>query len=120
MDISLKSKYENLVNYIASFGSAAVSFSSGVDSTFLLYAAKEALGNNVIAVTATSCSFPVRELNEAKDYCEKSGIEHYVIKSEELSIEGFAENPKNRCYLCKRELFEKIRAVADEHGINEI
>ena len=120
MDISLKSKYEELVNYIASFGSAAVSFSSGVDSTFLLYATKEALGNNVIAVTATSCLFPVRELNEAKDYCEKSGIEHYVIKSEELSIEGFAENPKNRCYLCKRELFKKIRSVADEHGINEI
>ena len=58
MDISLKTKYEKLIEYIASFSSAAVAFSSGVDSTFLLYAAKEALGNNVIAVTAASCSFP--------------------------------------------------------------
>ena len=120
MDISLKTKYEKLIEYIASFSSAAVAFSSGVDSTFLLYAAKEALGNNVIAVTATSCSFPERELNEAKDYCRQFRIEHFIVQSEELNIEGFAKNPKNRCYLCKRELFEKIRSIAGEHGIKEI
>lgn len=120
MDNSLKAKYEKLIEYIASFSSAAVAFSSGVDSTFLLYAAKEALGNNVIAVTATSCSFPERELNEAKDYCRQSQIEHFIVQSEELNIEGFAKNPKNRCYLCKRELFKKIRSIAREHGIKEI
>ena len=60
-------KYNDLISTIKDFGSVAVAFSSGVDSTFLLYAAKEALGDRVIAVTAQSCSFPKRELNEA-DY----------------------------------------------------
>lgn len=120
MDKELLIKYEELKKYIASFESVAIAFSSGVDSTFLLYAAKEVLGDKVIAVTASSCSFPERELNEAKEYCEKMGIRHFVINSEELEIEGFSHNPKNRCYLCKKELFEKITAVADKQGINEV
>lgn len=119
-DKELLTKYEKLKDHIASLESVAIAFSGGVDSTFLLYAAKEALGNRLIAVTASSCSFPVRELNEAKAYCEKMGIRHRVVRSEELEIEGFAHNPKNRCYLCKHELFEKIRAVADEEGIAEV
>jgi len=120
MTSELSTKYEKLKEYIAGFGSVAVAFSSGVDSTFLLYAAKEALGDNIIAVTASSCSFPERELNEAKEYCEQMGVKHFIIKSEELDIEGFKHNPKNRCYLCKHELFEKIRKVADEQNIAEI
>lgn len=120
MDKALLDKYGRLKDYLASFGSVAVAFSSGVDSTFLLYAAKEALGDRAIAVTASSCSFPERELNEAKEYCSRMGIRHFVIKSEELEIEGFSHNPKNRCYLCKHELFEKIGALAKEQGINEI
>lgn len=120
MNQELLDKYDKLKEYIASFGSVAVAFSSGVDSTFLLYAAKEALGDELIAVTASSCSFPERELNEAKDYCQKMGVRHFIVKSEELEIEGFSHNPKNRCYLCKHELFEKIRTVADEQNIAEI
>lgn len=120
MDKALLEKYDRLKDYLASFGSVAVAFSSGVDSTFLLYAAKEALGDRAIAVTASSCSFPERELKEAKEYCSKMGIRHFVIKSEELEIKGFSHNPKNRCYLCKHELFEKIGALAKEQGINEI
>ena len=120
MDKALLDKYGRLKDYLASLGSVAVAFSSGVDSTFLLYAAREALGDHAIAVTASSCSFPERELKEAKKYCQKMGIRHFVIKSEELEIEGFSHNPKNRCYLCKHELFEKIGALAKEQGINEI
>ena len=97
-----------------------MAFSSGVDSTFLLYAAKAALGSNVIAVTATSCSFPKRELNEAKAFCEKEGIRHFICQSEELEIEGFAQNPTNRCYLCKHELFEKIQKIAAAEGMAAI
>jgi len=116
----LLEKYEKLKAYLASLESLAVAFSSGVDSTFLLYAAKEALGNNLIAVTASSCSFPKRELNEAKEYCKNMGIRHFVIESEELKIEGFSANPKNRCYLCKHELFEKMIKLSLEQGIKEL
>ncbi len=116
----LLEKYEQLVEYLKSLESVTVAFSSGVDSTFLLHAAKEALGDKVLAVTASSCSFPERELKEAKDFCSEKGIQHVVVASEELKIEGFSHNPKNRCYLCKHELFEKIRAIANERGIKEI
>ena len=117
---SLDEKYAKLQNYMQKLGSVAVAFSGGVDSTFLLRVAHDVLGDKVIAVTASSCSFPERELNEAKEFCEQNGIRHIVCKSEELDIDGFRQNPKNRCYLCKHELFEKILAIAKEHGISAV
>lgn len=114
---SIYEKKKKLEDYLAGLGSVAVAFSSGVDSSFLLKVAHEVLGDRVIAVTARSCSFPERELKEAQAFCEKEKIEHIIIDSEELSIDGFRHNPKNRCYLCKRELFTKIGEVARERGI---
>ncbi len=118
--LTLQEKFTNLKEYIRQLGSVAIAFSGGVDSTFLLKTAYDVLGDAVIAVTASSCSFPKRELEEAKAFCKREGIRHFVCESEELHIEGFAENPKNRCYLCKTELFTKIKAIAGEHNITFI
>lgn len=118
--MTIHDKYRVLQENLKALGSVAVAFSSGVDSTFLLKAAQEALGDKVIAVTASSCSFPKRELEEAKAFCEKKGICQIIVESEELDIDGFRQNPKNRCYLCKHELFEKIWEIAKENGMNAV
>ena len=109
-------KYDDLKKMLKDFGSAAVAFSSGVDSTFLLYAAKEALGDKAFAITAQSCSFPKRERDEAKEFCSSLGIRQVGFESDELNIEGFSQNPPNRCYLCKRELFGKMMEIAESEG----
>jgi uncharacterized protein len=118
--MNINGKFESLKDYLKGLESVAVAFSSGVDSTFLLKTAKEVLGDKVIAVTARSCSFPKRELNEAIAFCKKENIKHIIVQSEELDIDGFSKNPTNRCYLCKRELFEKIINIAEENDVKYI
>ncbi|MDR0867179.1 MAG: ATP-dependent sacrificial sulfur transferase LarE [Planctomycetota bacterium] len=98
----------------------AVAFSGGVDSTFLLKVAHDALGARTVAVTGRSLSFPERELNAAKKFCADAQIRHLLVDAEELAVEGFADNPPERCYLCKKELFGQIQKVAAANGIAAI
>ncbi|MCH5193854.1 MAG: ATP-dependent sacrificial sulfur transferase LarE [Oscillospiraceae bacterium] len=114
---TLHEKKQRLEDYLRSLGSAAVAFSSGVDSTFLLKTAHNVLGNKVIAVTAASCFFQERELEEASAFCKKEGIEQVIFDPAPLSIEGLSQNPKNRCYICKKAVFTKIGLIAAEHGL---
>ncbi|WPX09906.1 ATP-dependent sacrificial sulfur transferase LarE [Anaerocellum danielii] len=120
IDETLQEKYEKLKNYIKSLGSLAIAYSGGVDSTFLVKVAYDVLEDRVIAVTATSSTYPKRELNDAIKFIKQIGAKHIVIESEELEIEGFNKNPVDRCYYCKKELFEKIWKVAKAHGIEYV
>lgn len=114
-------KYNVLQESLKSLGSVAVAFSSGVDSTFLLKAAYDALGDDkVIAVTARSCSFPERELREAIKFTKELNIPHEIFDSEELKNEEFSANPVNRCYICKYEIFSKMQEIAANKGIKEV
>ena len=116
----LQEKYQILKDNIKKRGSAAIAFSGGVDSTFLVKVAHEVLGEKMIAITATSSTYPERELKEAIKYAKDMGVKHLIISSEELDIEGFASNPKNRCYYCKKELFSKVKAIAKENNVTYV
>lgn len=115
-----KKKIEELKKIIKDMKKVIVAFSGGVDSTFLLKIAYNVLGENVIAITAKSSTYPKRELNEAEEYTRELGIKHIIIESEELNIPGFSKNPTNRCYYCKEELFTKIKKIANESNIQYI
>lgn len=114
---TLQEKYERLKALIAGYGSIAVAYSGGVDSTFLLYTAHEVLGDQAIAVTAAPVFIPLRELEEARTFCREQGIRHIVIPAENLSIDGVRHNPPDRCYHCKKEIFGKIITAAVEESI---
>jgi len=113
----LYEKFNRLKENLKEMGSAVVAFSGGVDSTFLLKVAHNVLGDNVTAITARSSTYPEREYREAVEFTSSNNIKHITIVSEELEIEGFSENPTNRCYFCKHELFSKIGKYAKENGI---
>ena len=113
-------KKEKLLSSLTKFGSAAVAFSGGVDSTFLLTVAKEALGQNIIALTANISSFPKCEQTEAQEYCNSLGIKQLFVDINQLEIDGFQTNPPNRCYLCKRRIFSEFLKVTAQCGINSV
>lgn len=110
-------KLNRLKEELAGYGSVAVAFSSGVDSTFLLRVAHEVLGEKAIAVTASSCLFPGREQAEAEAFCEMEGIRHLVFEFEETAVDRFCENNPNRCYLCKKALFKEVLRISRKQGI---
>ena len=136
MTESLESKYKNLIDTLRSYGKVAVAFSSGVDSTFLLYAAKEALGSDAVAVTGASSDHGAshnliavtvsadfvaeREKDEAGAFCRDNGIEHIICDVSLDEIPHFSENPPDRCYYCKHHIFENILRIAGEHGISAV
>lgn len=121
MSSELKTKIEKLKEIFLSMGKVVVAYSGGVDSTFLLKIARDALGvENVLAVTALSPLYPERELRGAERMAKEIGVRHHLIESNELEIDGFSKNPPERCYFCKRELFGELKKLAQQENISSI
>lgn len=113
-------KYSVLLDRLRSFESIAVAFSGGVDSSLLLHAAHEALGERTIAITAQSRLFPQRELSEAAAFCRDRNIAQLVVNTSELEDDAFRQNPPNRCYLCKTGLLRVVVQAANAYGIETV
>lgn len=113
-------KKQNLIRQIEDLGSLVVAFSGGVDSTFLLAVAHQALADRVLAATATSATYPSRELEEAVEFAKGQGIDHIVFESDEVSLSDFSSNTANRCYHCKKLLSKELQDIAKEKGIKHI
>ncbi len=120
MELTLQKKQRALEQILRDMGGCVIGFSGGVDSTLLLAVACSVLGERALAVTATSETYPERELREAKALALQLGGRHRIIVSEELDIPGFTQNPVDRCYHCKKELFSKLCAIAAEEGISVV
>lgn len=109
-----------LLAALKGYKKAAVAFSAGVDSTFLLACAKEALGDGLLAITASGSNFPVAETRAAAAFCREQKIRHITLPYDPFSVPGFRDNPPDRCYRCKLALFYAIRGIAAAHGCKTV
>ncbi len=120
---STQLKFKSLKKSLKKMGKVLIAFSGGVDSSFLLKVALDTLGKeNVLAVTADSETYPRAELKEASDLARDLGLDgrHRIIQTSEFKIKKFSENPPDRCYYCKLELFSKLKRIARENKITYV
>ena len=116
MDAAVDAKYRHLVELLRDMDRVVVAFSGGVDSTFLARAAREALGDRALLVTADSETYPAAELDETRRLAALLGMRHEVVQTRELDNPEYANNGPNRCYFCKEELFTKLEPLARAAG----
>jgi uncharacterized protein len=114
---STLSKFEELKNRLHEMRKVLVAFSGGVDSSFLLKVAADVLGENVLAVIASSETYPSKERDEAIKLAGRLNVRYTVIQTKELENPDFSSNPPERCYYCKSELFSKLKDIAESEGI---
>jgi uncharacterized protein len=110
-------KLANLRTLLGELPSALVAFSGGVDSSFLLRVAHDVLGERCIALTTMSPTMPANDLAAARALAGGLGVEHLLVDADELQIAGYAENPPNRCYFCKDNLYVICAAERARRGV---
>jgi uncharacterized protein len=113
-------KLEKLKRILRSYGSVLLAYSGGADSTFLLKVASSVLSGKVLAVTAVSATYPPEELAFARRMVKSMAARHRFIQTEELKDKRFIQNPANRCYFCKSELFRKLVKLARKEGLKVV
>lgn len=118
--MSAEQKEIALEKILKDAGEIAVAFSGGVDSSYLVHIAHKVLDDRSIAVTALSPTYPDHVRADAEEIAKLVGIRHIFIESNELEIPGFSQNPTDRCYFCKKELFEEVAEAARPFGISKV
>lgn len=118
--MDLDTKLERLRSLLGELDSALVAFSGGVDSTFLLRVAHEVLRTRCVALTTTSATTPADDLAEARAIAGSLGVAHVIVDTDELAIPGYAENPVDRCWFCKDNLFVISAAEATRRGLSVV
>jgi uncharacterized protein len=113
---AVEDKYRRLLAVLRELESVVVAFSGGVDSTLLARAAKDALGDRAVLVTADSETYPAGELEEARRLAGAIGLRHLVVRTDELANPDYARNGANRCFFCKEELFAHLAPIAEREG----
>jgi len=120
MQTLARQKYLALVERLRSLRGALVAFSGGVDSSLLLLAARDAIGSRAVAVTARSPSLPARESGEAQRLAVELSVRHLCIDTGEVDDPEYQKNPPDRCYLCKRTIFGRLKELAAREGLEHV
>ncbi|MBI2963987.1 MAG: ATP-dependent sacrificial sulfur transferase LarE [Deltaproteobacteria bacterium] len=114
---ALDAKHEDLRRSLDELGRVLVCFSGGVDSSFLVRVARDVLGDRVVALTTVSPTNPEEDTAEAIALARELGLDHAVVRHNELDIPNYRENPANRCYFCKSTLYEIAAEQAKRRAI---